>query len=219
MSRALCILGILLVSAVLNGCGSTADNTPSLSKIAVSQSGPKIVILGQRHVSNQQTETDYIQCLGEDLAERSAPFSIIPEKAFVDAMYPYFERSTAPLHVSNFGKMIQEPAVAQKIEDLDLRYVVWINGKTQKTNASGGVSCAIGPGGGGCLGLATWDDEADYTASVWDINNLSVSGNVSTQKSGTSYLPAVIIPIPILSGVQDNACNDMAIRINQYLTY
>jgi len=65
--------------------------------------------------------------------------------------------------------------------------------------------------------LATWDDEANYEASVWDFNNLTLSGKISAETKGTSFMPAIIIPIPMLARVQANACRSMAIQIKMFL--
>lgn len=207
------------VGAMLFGCTSTNSPAPHFVSVNKVQTEPTIVVLRQRHVTHKHSESDYLECLTDDLAVKAAPYSVLPEQQFFDAMYPYFEPSTAPLHISHLNQMLQEPAVAQKLDDLKLRYLVFIEGKTRKVNNKGAVSCGISPAGGGCLGLATWDDEAEYAASIWDLQNLSVAGNVDTRKSGTSYLPALIVPIPLLSGAQDSACRDMAIGINNHLVY
>lgn len=225
MRATLRVLTTVCLSAALAACKSTGPSGPNIVNISpvqsslTQQTSPTVVVLGQRHMNHKQVETDFLDCLTNDLASQSAPYSVIPEQPFLDTMYPYFEHSTAPLHIAHISQMVQEPMVAQKLKELNVRYLVMIEGKTQKVNNKGGVSCAIGPGGGGCLGMATWDDEADYAARVWDMKDLTVAGNASTQKSGTSYVPAVIVPIPILSGVQNSACEDLAISINNYLVY
>ena len=30
------------------------------------------------------------------------------------------------------------------------------------------MSCAAGPGGGGCFGFAWWQNDSNYEADVWD---------------------------------------------------
>lgn len=203
------------MSVVLSGCGSTGVEPSNVAEIAVNNTNPSIVVLGRRHIGHNETEVDYISCIGENVAERAPNLNVIPEQQFINAMYPHFEESTAPLNITQFANMAQEPAIAKKINNLNLQYVVWIDGKTEKVDQSGSVSCAVGPGGGGCFGFAKWDEEADYQANIWDIDSLSLSDNISTERSGTSYLPAIIVPIPLLANVKDTACNDMARRIEQ----
>lgn len=209
----------LCLSFALFACNSTRPTSSNIVSVHEPQANPTVVVLGQRHVSHMQSEDDYLDCITQDLAKQSAPYSVIAEQEFLDAMYPFFERSTAPLNITHLSQMVQEPVVAQKFDDLKLRYVVVIEGTTEVMNQTGALSCAIGPGGGGCFGFSKWDDQSEYAAKVWDLEKLSVAGNVSTFKSGKSYVPAVVLPIPILSGTQDSACRDMAISINNHLTY
>ncbi len=176
-----------------------------------------IVVLGRRHSSGHETEIDFVSCVGDSLASGGTGLQVIPEKQFVDAMYPYFETSTAPMDVRNLDRLVQNPAIAEKFADFGLRYFIWIDGSTETTDKKGSISCAIGPGGGGCFGFATWDDEANYEASIWDFDNLKLSGKISAETTGTSYLPAIIVPIPMLARVQAGACKSMAAQIKSFL--
>lgn len=177
----------------------------------------KIVILGRRHNTQQETEEDYVDCVGNALASGEKAIEVIPEKIFVDAMYPYFETSTAPMDVKNLDKLVQNVSIAKKFNDFNVRYFVWLDGYTETTDSQGGITCGAGPGGGGCFGFKKWEDTASYEASIWDFKEVALSGKISTETEGTSYLPAVIIPIPLLARVQSNACNSMALQIKQFL--
>ena len=121
------------------------------------------------------------------------------------------------MDVKNLGNLVQNPAIAKKFSDLKIRYFVWIDGSTQRTGSSGSITCSISPAGGGCFGFATWDDESDYEAKIWDLKHLSMSGKISATTQGTSYLPAIVIPIPLLARVQSHACQSMAEQIKSFL--
>lgn len=176
-----------------------------------------IVVLGRRNGSGQETEVDFISCVGNALSSGSRALAVIPEKQFVDSLYPYFETSTAPMDVKNLDRLVQNPAIAGKFSEFRLRFFVWIDGFTETVDKSGSMSCAIGLGGGGCLGFTSWDDEAKYEATIWDFKNLALSGKISTETKGTSYMPALVIPIPLLARVQSNACKSMAEQIQAQL--
>lgn len=176
-----------------------------------------IVVLGRHHAIDHATEEDYIACLGERLA-RDAGVRVIPERTFLDTMYPWFETSTAPTDVKNLDRLLANEAVARKFAELGVRYFVWVDGSTERVDSSGSISCAVGPGGGGCFGFATWDDEARYEASIWDLERLDLAGKVSAESQGTSYLPAVIVPIPLLARVQASACESMARQLASFVT-
>jgi hypothetical protein len=209
--------GALLAALALTGCKSTTiidEHRIAPTRIGDSEA---VVVLGRRHNSEHETEYDFISCVGKGLAGGQNSVSVIPEKTFVDSMYPYFETSTAPTDVSNLEKLVQVPEIAQKFRDFNVRYFVWIDGHTETTDKAGSISCAIGPGGGGCFGFATWDDEASYEASIWDFKELRLSGKISTETEGTSFLPAIIIPVPLLARVQSNACAGMSQQLKTFL--
>jgi hypothetical protein len=101
---------------------------------------------------------------------------------------------------------------------LDVKYFLNISGQTKTNSSSGALSCAAGPGGGGCFGLAWWDDTSSYTASIWDLEQESSVGNVSANVSGTSVIPALVIPIPIIARTQKTACEEMSDQILDFFS-
>lgn len=209
---------MLVASTVLGACKSTTIIDQRREAPTSINLDETIVILGRRHSSEYETEEDFVECVGNSLNRASSGFKVIPEKLFVDSMYPYFETSTAPMDVKNLHRLVQVPAVAQKFHDFKIRYFVWIDGFTERTDSSGSISCSISPAGGGCFGFATWDDESEYEASIWDFETLNLSGNISTSTKGTSYMPAIIIPIPLLARVEANACKSMAEQIRSFIS-
>ena len=208
---------LLAAGTLLGGCKSTTIVDQQRVAPTHINSGDAIVILGRRTSADHETEYDFINCVGNNLASGKNAFTVIPEQKFVDSMYPYFESSTAPTDVKNLEKLAQVPEIAQKFTEFKLRYFVWIDGFTETTDKQGSISCAIGPGGGGCFGFAMWDDAASYEASIWDFKQLSLSGKINAETQGTSYLPAIIIPIPLLARVQANACTAMSDQIKTFL--
>jgi uncharacterized RmlC-like cupin family protein len=79
------------------------------------------------------------------------------------------------------------------------------------------MSCAAGPGGGGCFGFAWWQNDSKYEASVWDLQGLEDTGKVSTDVSGTSFLPAIVIPIPLIARTQAHACGGLADQLKLFI--
>lgn len=175
----------------------------------------KIVVLGRRHSPDYETEPDLIQCVGQVISASQSGISVIPEKQFVDDLYPWFEPRMAPMKPKRLAKLIQEPKLKEKLAAYQLRYMVWIDGNTRKTNSSGSVGCAIGPGGGGCFGFGSWDEKSDYEASVWDYQRQTLVAKISADAQGTSYMPALVVPIPLLARVQSNACKGLGTQLRE----
>lgn len=210
------ILLIFFVNLSLLACKTTTviDKHKAVTNIELGEK-ESIVLLGRRHHRENETEEDYISCVGKALGEGADGLNIIPEQEFIDSMYPYFETSTAPMDVKNLDKLVQHPGISKKFTDYNIHYFIWIDGNTQTTEKDGVVSCVGGPAG--CFGFAAWSDKANYEAKIWDLKQIIVSGKISTDTKGTSYLPALILPIPLLASVQSDACDGMAAQLKTFL--
>ena len=73
------------------------------------------------------------------------------------------------------------------------------------------------PGGGGCFGFLSWENDSSYEATVWDVESGKSVGRVSSDAVGTSYMPAVILPVPIIAPVRSAACDTMSEQLKSFL--
>jgi hypothetical protein len=215
MSR-LNALVALLLAVLVAGCTTVSVDHIQLAKSIDLQSGQSIVILGRHHSAEFETEPSLVSCVGQKLKNQIKTISIIPEKQFVDGFYPYFEARIAPLNLTRLKDVFAVPLVYQKALSLELRYMIWIEGSTEQTSSSGSMSCTITPGGAGCLGFGTWEDTSDYEAIIWDVQAYQEVARVSTEAIGTSYMPAFIVPLPLIARVQSNACQGMSTQLVKF---
>ena len=81
----------------------------------------------------------------------------------------------------------------------------------------GSITCGIGTGGAGCYGFGSWQDDAKYEATIWDVAKMQSVGKISTDATGTSYMPAVVVPIPLIARVEANACKGLGGQLKQFL--
>ena len=179
--------------------------------------GESIVIMAKSYHLGNETEAKYIRCIENALARGSQGLRVIPNDDFVDSLFPWFEPRTAPAETKNLAKLMERPGVAEKIAEHGVRYIVWLDGDTERVAGGGSLSCAAGPGGGGCFGFAWWQNDADYNASVWDLEGLESAGTVTTDVSGTSFLPALVVPIPFIARTQAKACKTLADQLHSFI--
>ena len=208
----------LIVILFLGGCVTANVDEMTFDAPIAGIGDGSIVILGRRHAPDYDTEPDFIDCIGDHISGRDSSITVIPERAFVDSLYPWFEPRTAPLSVEGLDRLMAIEPVADKIVELNLNYMVWVDGRTQDTNSPGSMTCGISPAGGGCFGFGTWGTESDYEATIWNFTNNSEVGRMSASTSGQSYMPAVVVPIPIIAPVQDTACQSLGQQLLQYLS-
>lgn len=175
--------------------------------------GKSIVVIGRRHASDYETEPWIISCIGKQIAAGKSGINVIAEQDFMNELYPWFEPRTAPMQPQRLQRLLDDKVIAEKVAALGVQYIVWVDGSTQRTDSAGSISCAVGPGGGGCLGFGTWDDESSYTVSIWDIEESASVAEISANAEGTSFMPAIIIPVPLIARVKTSVCNGVAKQI------
>jgi hypothetical protein len=209
------MVGLLAGLSLLTACTSVTIDHYSNGSVAMDEDDA-VVILGRRVASSYDTEENLIACVGHALGNGRAGLTVVPEQEFIDRLYPWFEPRTAPMRVGALRQLIQQKEIAAIMADYHIRHIVWIDGKTETTSSAGSIGCSIGAGGAGCFGFGTWDQESEYEATIWDYENQALLGKISTDAAGTSYMPAVVIPIPLIARVQANACKGMAEQLRAF---
>ena len=206
-----CVLGVLMLS----GCTTVAvDHIKHLATDL--RAGESVVVIGRRSGGNYETEPELVSCIGNLLAHGKDGLRVIPEQEFVDSLYPWFEARTAPNHVGQMQRLLSFERIADVFNSYNVHYIIWVDGNTEKTRSSGSINCGISASGIACFGFGTWDKTSEYEASVWDYRTQKLIGKVSSIADGTSYMPAVVIPIPLIAAVQKEACKGMANQLKQF---
>jgi hypothetical protein len=216
--RALCLVGLAAAVSLLAGCGITARFEPYKQTDAVIADGEHVVVLARKQHSTHEAEEDFVQCISDGLASGKNGLAVHDTKEFEDKMYPWFEPSTAPLSTEDLTVLLERPGVLERVRSTGVRYVVWVDGSTDRVASGGGITCAAGVGGAGCMGLAWWEDDSRYDATVWDIQELESEGTIHGDVKGRSVMPAVIIPIPLVTRPQAHACRGLTDQLRQFLT-
>lgn len=206
----------LVAALFITGCTTINVDQVRLRDNITLEANDAIVVLGRHQTAEIQTEESLVSCIGGRLSRGTGRTRIIPEREFVDLMYPWFEARTAPLSPKKLKAVLDRPLIAQRVRDLSIRYFVWVEGSTERTGSAGSLTCSIGPGGGGCFGFGTWEDTSDYETTIWDLDTFTEVGRISTEAVGTSYMPAFVVPIPMLAQVQGDSCRGMGRQLVKF---
>ena len=211
---------ILLFSmtALLAGCGATTsidEYRPNNSVMEIN-SDESVVILGRRDAGHYDTDREFISCVSGKM--KGADIGVVPEQQFIDSIYPWFEPRTAPKGLKRLTRLMQDPDIKSQVDIQRIRYLVWLDGSTKTDNQGGSISCAIGPGGGGCFGFAQWEKSSIYEAIVWDLSDFSEKGRLRVDSAGTSYLIGAVAPIPLLTPVKKDACSSLGKQLKKFFS-
>jgi hypothetical protein len=210
-------LGVMLIS-ILSACGVTSRMEPYKQTDSVIAEGEQVVILARKHHATHEAEADFIDCIGDGLSSGSNGLEVHSSSEFEDRLYPWFEPSLAPLSTDDLTDLLEKPGVLEVVEDTGVRFVVWLDGSTDRTASGGGITCAAGVGGAGCMGLAWWEDDARYDATVWDLQELNSAGTIYADFLGRSVMPAIVIPIPLIARPRAAACRGLTDQLRDFLT-
>ena len=210
------LAGIVLLGSALSACVTSRMENVRQEATGIAE-GEGVVIMAKSYHLGNETEANFIACIGDSIGRGSTGLRVIPNREFVDSLFPWFEPRTAPAETKGLPALMARPGVADMIRQKGVRYIIWLDGDTDKVAGGGSMSCAAGPGGGGCFGFAWWQKDADYDATVWDLTGLEDAGTVTADVSGTSFLPAIVIPIPLIARTQAKACKGLADQLKLFI--
>lgn len=211
------LAALILCVPLLGGCV-----TATVQQVREASTGMEdtdaIVVIGRKdRPSNDETEMNFVRCVGDRMGKGGNRMNVISENNFRDAVFPWFEPRTAPANTSDLPEIMSTPVVAERLRQLGLRYLVWIDGSTVRTESAGSMTCSVTTAGGGCFGFLTWENDSSYEAIVWDVRSGQAVGRVSSDAIGTSYVPAVVVPVPLIARVQNSACVSLSNQLKTFI--
>ena len=177
------------------------------------EAGDKVAVLGRQDAGHYVTDRSFIDCLAGRMV--ASNFQVMSEPDFVDALYPWFEPRTAPKHLKRLRKIMQDPAVREKVRQENINYLVWLDGEVESHGMSGAMSCGLGPTIG-CYGYTTWEKNVTFEAIVWNLEDLTEEARIQVTSEGTSYVIGIVAPIPLLTPVESQACKGMGDQLRSY---
>lgn len=212
LSLAACLPAVLLSGCMQARVEESREMPTHIAK------GEAVVILAKPQVEGAGAEDGFMDCVSNELKGGKANIIVHGNDEFVDAMFPWFEPGTAPAKPEAVTALLTRPGVSEKVAASGVRYVVWLDGSTQKTDGGGSIACGAAPGAAGCIGFGWWEKESAYEATVWDLKQAKTAGSVGTNVTGTSAIIGAVVPLPFIARVQSAACNRMADQLRSFFT-
>src|SRR5947208_180251 len=110
-----------------------------------------VVILPKPQVEGAAAEEGFVDCVGGGLAGRGdSAIAVRRHQEFVDSTFPWFEPGTAPSRPEAIEQLLTRPGLAEKVAASHVRYIVWMDGGSRKTDGGGSIACGAAPGAAGC---------------------------------------------------------------------
>jgi len=216
MKSAICVTFALAAGILLSGC-MQARIEESREMATPLEKGDRVVILAKPQIEGAGAEDNFMDCVSDGVA-KGHHIAVHDNNEFVDRMFPWFEPSTAPQRPEAMSTLLARPGVSDQVTASGVRYVVWLDGSTRKTDGGGSLACGVAPGGAGCIGFGWWEKESAYEATIWDLKQAKSAGSVGTNVTGTSAIVGAIVPLPFIARVQATACNRMSSQLRSFFT-
>ena len=138
------------IAVLVSGCVTATVDQMVYNKPENGIGDATVVVLGRRHASDYDTEPDFVECVGDHIADGGDSIKVIGELEFVNQFYPWFEPRTAPLQIADLERLMQnQPVVAQRMAAMNTQYMIWLDGSTVRGDWTGSLTLSVGPGGGG----------------------------------------------------------------------
>jgi hypothetical protein len=215
LSRATRAVSLAVCAAIGAGCMQARVEESRELPSAVA-SNEAVVILAKPQIEGASAEDGFMDCLSGNLRQGRSGIRVHGNNEFVDKMFPWFEPSTAPGKPETVAALLARPGVSEKVAETGVRYVVWLDGSTRKTDGGGSLACGAAPGAAGCIGFGWWEKESAYEATIWDLKQGKSAGTVGTNVTGTSAIIGAVVPLPFIARVQGTACNRMSEQLRSF---
>jgi hypothetical protein len=155
-----------------------------------------------------------MSCIGDRLTQAKPPLEVVPLETVRLEFFPWLESTTAPRFPEALHRLLSDPAVRARMSTLGFRYLLELRGGTKSGESSGGAwACGMG-----CFGFEYLSRESSFSVYVLDLLKDTESRDVTVTKRGGIYIPAFILPLPLLAPTRSGACQELAERLHERLT-
>jgi len=149
-------------------------------------------------------------CLAQNVHETAPEINIVPQRAIRDALFPLMESSTQPPTEGEFAGLLAREDVRQRLAKRGLDYLVTFSDVAHNEPWQGVI---LGGGISAYMGFMWRDETTTLTVGLWSLDGVRLSARETVDAKGTSLVPAVGLPIPLMAQTRGQACAEISQRI------
>ncbi|HUG73496.1 MAG TPA: hypothetical protein VMK82_08750 [Steroidobacteraceae bacterium] len=210
------LIFVVIAALPLAGCMRTRIDESREHATAIDAT-ESVVVLAKPQIEGAGAESEFLDCIAHRIAGRKKSIKVHPNEEFTDRLFPWFEPGTVPSRAQGLESVLSQPGVSEQVAASGVRYIVWLEGGTRKTDGGGSLACGAAPGAAGCIGFGWWEKESDYEATVWDLKQARSVGSVGTNITGTSAIVGAIVPLPFITHTLSTACFRLGDQLRTFL--
>jgi len=166
-----------------------------------------IMYPGARSIENDATESNFVSCLAEPLSTSLPQATMVPPRSLRDALFPWLDPVVIPKDRESMSILLARPAIREASMAAGIRFLILMDANTHNADRGPGLAfCGLG----GCLGGASNARTTRVRADVWDLSAANHLGTLEATEEGRITWIMLLVPVPIISPTEGNACRKAA---------
>jgi hypothetical protein len=161
------------------------------------------------HYTQQRPDLDesFALCVTDALSSAQVPLRVVSRTTLNSIAYPGLDPRNTPRSNEAIALLLDNTEFQQRLANAGIRYLAVIGDATQVSRPDAAGFCAVGYGGGGCIGAVWWNHVAGLSVVIFDIlaRQQTVADAVEARDISLAGL-ALILPFGKPSFIDALAC-------------
>lgn len=217
---------IIKVLLVLAGAGATlmASCVPvpvpaNLESVELTLEASDTIYVGRNTVvlaiDELMPPAEQLKCVQSSITKTEPNFPLIESRKFLDVTFPWFEPSVIPKNKSVLAEVLRKPGVKEAIDTLSVKYMVLVG---DIKNVEGDIEGPWGPRVMMPAGVGWVEESSEVAASIWDLEEAVLVGNLSVKASGETLLATWLVTLALIPMTESKACEELGKQLALFMT-
>lgn len=157
-------------------------------------------------------DSEAVNCIARAIAQAAPTARQLPLDKLRDGLFPWLEPGTKPYMEDDLLALLKRPLLRERLQSLDIRYLVHIGGRRLDETARSYGGCSIG----GCVDFTSQKVGAQLSATLLDLREgVALGGRDATSRGTSTGLIVGIIPIIFIAPTGSRVCSEVGNAIGR----